>query len=1011
LTPISQGVHPITHPNTPDPELLTAEQYENRLETLKTATTPAEPWQGDPATHKLNASTHSVMVVPESVLYTPDSRYLLKQFPVDLTHGMTQNLDGLESILIGQHGQVLYTSENRIGYRAIFYENTSAASADDRYNGSLLITDAKYTHGDSIRLMKPLPHVAIEAPVGYGRFAATDADGRYAMTVMGTPCPGFNYFWDNFHLTGWIPYRAFNPDLGSLGRFAISRTSHFSCLGLVTRAQPFALKHQPESVDFQLDLNILSGSLSVPGVELAGDNQPHPAYDLEAPDSFTKVTSDFHDFDLDGTGDTAVCGIQNEDGQFEQVEDCQAATVQGIYLSSTSNDVNGSECADNPGAELCQPNFLRLIDTEANRTHQGLVSQLSSEQLQDTDIFVIRQSNGQLVAQRQGLKQSERAYEPASGGIGAVNDLYASENELRADYRMLMRGDEHYANQGIFGRFSDRTEFGDWQTSNSMAPELRQYQESDLVQPGETLEIWAINRATGYLGSAEVTVGEGMSASAVETLIPNITLRPPNLKIWAERRYTIEAGLKKDEQRDYLISHEGAGEGDDTFIQLFVEWLDQDGSALPDALKDYGYTGRLAYISSANTLSDASQAGQARFDIQPGKHAELLRLPNTAANNLHYYVQVNGIPYNDYTDFALGEQNRSGDVSFEGTPQNEYRPERYVPVKTPQYDEESSTLQQQAYLKEKRRREEEGVSLDGLHKPIPIHRWHYRPEYQFSVYDVSIDEINLVGEDPDNPDEETYFDIKDSPDPKITGADIVDILYSLQGSEEDRLPSLDGEQTMVLALGQQEVNVTMTENNTLRFEDLDYLNQLGSDDYLTLAVYTNEDAGNLLWQYAFGRNGLHVYYKIPHELTPFGDLPMTDISDNERGQLVRTLGGMRLKYRYQPPTQPIEGGGVENVNVISVAWQFDADGWMCREAYGNYLPNGSISDGCVFVPANEGVILADAFDSDTTLQEDWSIWWEPAEGEAQDQSALWTDDLDVIGRIEATLEGGTCQPD
>jgi hypothetical protein len=121
------------------------------------------------------------------------------------------------------------------------------------------------------------------------------------------------------------------------------------------------------------------------------------------------------------------------------------------------------------------------------------------------------------------------------------------------------------------------------------------------------------------------------------------------------------------------------------------------GRPLPDALADYGYTGRLAYVSSANTLSDASQAGQARFNIQPGKHSELLRLPNITDNNLHYYVQVNGVPFNDYTDFALGEQNRSQDISFEGTPENEYRPERFVPIKTPQYDGSLSEFQEQAY--------------------------------------------------------------------------------------------------------------------------------------------------------------------------------------------------------------------------------------------------------------------------------------------------------------------------
>jgi len=997
------------HPNTPDPELLTAEQYENRLQSLKTATSPAEPWQGDPATHKLNASTHSVMVVPESILYTPESRYLLEQFPVDLRGGLVLNLDELESILIGKHGKVLYTSENRIGYRAVFYENTAATSADERFGDSAFVTSAKNANGDSIRVMNPLPHVAIEAPVGYGRFAATNADGRYGMTVMGTPCPGFNYFWDNFNLTGWIPYRAFNPDLASMGRFPISRTAFFGCLGLVTRGQPIPLTHLPDTIDFQLDLTILSGSLSVPGVGLAEDSRSHPLYDLEVPDSFIKATSDYHDFDLDGVPDVQLCGGQNDEGHFIPETDCQNTDLQGVYLSSQLGEAiqELDVCLTEPTNPICQPQFLRVIDTEANRTHQGLVSKLTSDHLQDTDIFVIRQSNGQLVAQRQGLKQSEGAYEPASGGTGVVNDLYASEDELRADYRMLMRGDEHYANQGIHGVYNARTEFGDWQISSGMAPELQQYQGSDLVQPGETLEIWAINRVTGYVGKADVIVGEGMTVGSVETLVPDITLRPPNLKIWAERRYTIEAGKTQDEQRDYLISHEGAGEGDDTFIQLFVEWLDQDGSAIPDALKDYGYTGRLAYVSSENTLSDASQAGQARFDIQPGKHSELLRLPNIEANNLHYYVQVNGIPYNDFTDFALGTQSRNDEVSFEGTEENDYRPARFVPIQVPQYDEEASTLQHQVYLTEKKRRAEAGTNLTDLSKPIPLHRWHYRPEYQFSVYDLEIDSINLVGADEENPDEDLLIDIKDDPSTSIADNSVLALIYSLQGSDENLLPSLDGDQTLILGVGQQEVNVTLTDNHTLRFDDLSYLNQLGSNDYLTIALYTNEDAGNLLWQYAFGRSGLRVYYQIPHEPIEMHNQtpPSVQEGDTQARRLVRTLGGMRLKYRYEPPTRPAppEADTTDRVyvDVESVQWQFEADGWMCHVGGTGY-------DDCWYVPEGSVYDQTQPREIEGNPNPEWSIWWEPADPEHYNSDealrALWTTDLNVKAQYTATLE-------
>ncbi len=373
-----------------------------------------------------------------------------------------------------------------------------------------------------------------------------------------------------------------------------------------------------------------------------------------------------------------------------------------------------------------------------------------------------------------------------------------------------------------------------------MAPELQQLDEADHLRTGELFEVWAINRVTGYMGKAELEMTPAQISNGIlDTIVPTIEMRPPNLKVWAERVYDIEAGLTQGEQRRYLIGNEGIGEADDTYIQINVEWYDEDGTALPDALTDYGFTGRLAYVSDANTLSDASQAGQARFAIKPGTHVELVRLSGNI-DNQHYYVQVNAVPESQFDDFGLAgnssaTQDRSAEATFEAVEHNLYRPERFVPFKTPQFNEALTEIQQQAYLIEKRRREEQGVSLAGLVKPRSIHDWYYRPDYQFSVYDLAIEAINLVGEDPQTQ-QETYTDIKPSTDPKITGASIVDLIYNLSGTDQTRLQALDSEQTLTLALGQNETKVTLTENNTIRFEKLDYLNQLGSDDYLTIAL-------------------------------------------------------------------------------------------------------------------------------------------------------------------------------
>jgi hypothetical protein len=55
----------------------------------------------------------------------------------------------------------------------------------------------------------------------------------------------------------------------------------------------------------------------------------------------------------------------------------------------------------------------------------------------------------------------------------------------------------------------------------------------------------------------------------------------------------------------------------------------------------------------------------------------------------------------------------------------------------------------------------------------------------------------------------------------------------------------------VLALGEQEIAVTLTGNGTIRFDNIEHLAMLDASDFLTLRLYVNQDAGNVLWEYAF----------------------------------------------------------------------------------------------------------------------------------------------------------------
>jgi hypothetical protein len=210
-----------------------------------------------------------------------------------------------------------------------------------------------------------------------------------------------------------------------------------------------------------------------------------------------------------------------------------------------------------------------------------------------------------------------------------------------------------------------------------------------------------------------------------------------------------------------------------------------------------------------------------------------------------------------------------------------------------------------------------------------------------------------------------------------------------------------------LAIGQRETNITLSANNTIRFDNLNYLNQLGSDDYLTIAIYTNEDSANLLYEYAFGRNGLHVYYRIPTGFTELsnGVLPGTQLYDTQpmrgRGPLVRPLGGMRLKYRYQQPMRRnTADNSIEAIPVESILWSFNAAGWLCLDGGVSYATCEYYGNGKEYKQNDPASLTY----KDKSLKEDWSIWWEPAAGDIDKKEALWVSDLDIIGKFNADLD-------
>ncbi len=333
--------------------------------------------------------------------------------------------------------------------------------------------------------------------------------------------------------------------------------------------------------------------------------------------------------------------------------------------------------------------------------------------------------------------------------------------------------------------------------------------------------------------------------------IKPIVMRPPNLKIWAERDYTVQEGMTKDESRRYTIGSEGAALTSDTTVTLYTQWLDHDGSPLPEGLgvdhgEHFGYTGRLAKIVSPSKLAGASQSDLALFAIAPGRHTQVVKVKSNLSTPEHYYIHVSGTPKDCNGD------NYCPDFGTNGTAPPPYntRPTHITPFLVPLYDEDKSLTETSAW-RQLKQQQQENDDEDDIKQPLPAYAWQYRPEYQFSQYELAMQAINRI-QNPGEPEEEITNLLK-LEDPIISNdMDLIEVLYSLISSKFERLTAIDGKQELILALGEEEVRVTLGKDQTISFDNLDHLGALDAEDFLTMRLYTNNDVGNILWEWGFG---------------------------------------------------------------------------------------------------------------------------------------------------------------
>ena len=361
-------------------------------------------------------------------------------------------------------------------------------------------------------------------------------------------------------------------------------------------------------------------------------------------------------------------------------------------------------------------------------------------------------------------------------------------------------------------------------------------------------------------------------------------MRPPNLKIWAERVHEIKQGkqVAGEKESTNLIGNEGITLEDDLAVSIHTEWLDHNGLPLPAELGDFGYTARIAKVSSTPTPDvDALQQNSSNeFAIKPGRNLNVLQFNQKELSRHHFYVQVNPYPKSEQNDFGSDIYNPlhknylpdgSGtdehdlpsveNTDLKGTQTTQanplrYRPAHYVPFKVPLYDEGYSQIQQDVYDDLKEQHADNPAELEKLEKPDPLYRWYYRPELQFSQY--NFDAKSLIVNQVDDEGTESTTEIEIEEDGADFGpifddyTDSVELLFDLLGPELDRLPALENDREFVLSLGGEEAIATIGADGKVTFNNPDHLTQLTEEDLLSLRLYLNGDAGNILWEYTFG---------------------------------------------------------------------------------------------------------------------------------------------------------------
>lgn len=548
-----------------------------------------------------------------------------------------------------------------------------------------------------------------------------------------------------------------------------------------------------------------------------------------------------------------------------------------------------------------QPGQTTEYARDDHRGHgqEVLLTQISWADIRDTDIYLYRASDGRLVGSRWGMKPEEVAAAlldpntppsfippgcenraclratvmvrgPGSRVANNLVELYGENEEtVELDENgqpvpIDIRGATDVRGDSIGGSWPyEIAEEADYPGDMPLA--LAQTQ-APFLAPGDQVQIIAINRATGYMGTQRAVMElERDGTTRIRMGTGPLLMSPPNLRVEARRTYTVQAGATRGAQREYVIGFEGSGTTDDTYIQVSTEWLDHDGRALPADLP--GFTGRMAAISGGE-LPDGRNDQTGLFTIRPGRHEAVIRLPSQGATQ-QVYLHVDGAPPTRTFDFA-GRVSEAPDFrvnvvcypgpagqpaecfeKYAGEGALAHRPADFVPIQIDTYDE-AATIAAVAQ-----------AEANNEDAPAPIYTRRAAAEMQFSVVDLDVDLERTRADD-------TVDDLMTGGSSFIHQDDqSIDLSYLLTDSDEEILDPFnpliqwdtdgDGEPDTqvprIYEFGFAGGSVRFAPSDDRGRVDLLTLNgaepDFQAEDLLTLQLLQYRDPRNVLFEYLF----------------------------------------------------------------------------------------------------------------------------------------------------------------